>query len=114
MVEEHVLESRVVGGVLAGTDVEGDQQDSGRALQGRAPSPHSTSLFTSHCFGFLSKIDCRTIGLREVKWEYNDLGKNSHFWERFVFVFNVYFGVEKSTAKGKLPQFSPTVIMLSL
>ena len=100
VVEEHVLESWVVGGVLAGTDVEGDQQDSGRALQGRAPSPHSTSLFTSHCFEFLSKMDCRTIGLREVKWEYNDLGKNSHFWERFVFVFNVYFGVEKSKVEN--------------
>ena len=114
MVEEHVLESRVVGGVLAGTDVEGDQQDSGRALQGRAPSPHSTSLFTSHCFEFLSKIDCRTIGLREVEWECNDLGKNSHFLGKVCFCFTVCFGVEKSTAEGKLPQFSPTVIILSL
>ena len=48
----------------------------------------------------LSKIDCRIIGLKEVEWECNDLGKNSHFWERFVFVSMSVFGVEKSTAEG--------------
>ena len=82
----------------------------------RVGLPALTLLHFSHLtvVELLSKIDCRTIGLKEVEWECNDLGKNSHFWERFVFVFNVCFGVEKSTSEGKLPQFSPTVIMLSL
>ena len=100
-VEEHVLESWVVGEVLAATDVEGDQQDK-RASPGRAPSPHSSSLFTYHCFEFLSKIDCRTIGLKEVERECNDLGKNSHFLERFVLFQCLFWGGKKSTAEGKL------------
>ena len=68
----------------------------------RVGLPALTLLHFSHLtvVEFLSKIDCRTIGLKEVEWECNDLGKNSHFWERFVFVFNVCFGVGKSTAKG--------------
>lgn len=98
VVEEHVLESWVVGGVLAGTDVEGDQQRASPTGSGSQPSLYLT--FHISLFWVFVKIDCRTIGLREVKWEYNDLGKNSHFWERFVFVFNVYFGVEKSKVEN--------------
>ena len=45
--EEHVLESWVVEGVLAGTDGEGDQQDSGRAPQGWGSQPF-TLLHFSH------------------------------------------------------------------
>ena len=106
-VEEHVLESWVVGGVLAATDVEGDQQDK-RASPGRAPSPHSSSLFTYHRFGVLSKIDCRTIGLKEVERECNNLGKNSHFLGKVCFV---WFWVEKSAAKRKTILNSPPPLL---
>ena len=102
-VEEHVLESWVVGGVLAATDVEGDQQDK-RASPGRAPSPHSSSLFTYHRFGVLSKIDCRTIGLKKVERECNNLGKNSHFLGKVCFV---WFWVEKVQQKEKLYSILP-------
>ena len=73
-----------------------------------APSPHSTSLFTSHCFEFLSKIDCRTIGLREVEWECNNLGKISHFLGKICFV---WFWVEKSTAKRRTILNSPPPLL---
>ena len=70
----------------------------------RVGLPALTLLHFSHLtvVEFLSKIDCRTIGLKEVEWECNDLGKNSHFLGKVCFCFNVCFGVEKSTAEGKL------------
>ena len=53
--EEHVLESGVIAeveGVLAGTDGEGDQQDSGRAPQGWGSQP--SLYFTFHISLLLS------------------------------------------------------------
>ena len=108
VVEEHVLESWVVGGVLAGTDVEDDQQRASPTGSGSQPSLYLT--FHISLFWVFVKIDCRTIGLREVKWEYNDLGKNSHFLGKVCFCFQcLFWGGKKQGGK-----FSPIVIMLSL
>ena len=67
----------------------------------RVGLPALTLLHFSHLtvVELLSKIDCRTIGLKEVEWECNDLGKNSHFWERFVFVSMFVLGWKKAQQK---------------
>ena len=109
MVEEHVLESWVVGGVLAGTDVENDQQRASPTGSGSQPSLYLT--FHISLFWVFVKIDCRTIGLREVKWEYNDLGKNSHFGKG-LFLFSMFIlGWKK--ARWKILPYCDYVIFVT-
>ena len=79
---------------------------SGRALVGL---PALTLPHFSHITVLvLSKIDCRTIGLKKVERECNNLGKNSHFLGKVCFV---WFWVEKSTAKRKTILNSPPPLL---